>query len=92
MLCGKHKESCQLFLHLYGANHSGRAVLAIRLPPFTCWNCWFESRLEHGYLSVVYVVCCQVYVSASVSSLVQRSPTECGVSECDHEASTTSRP
>jgi hypothetical protein len=29
------------------------------------------------------VVCCQVEVSAMGRSLVQRSPTECGMSECD---------
>jgi hypothetical protein len=46
----------------------------------------------HGYLSVVSVVCCQVEVSATSSSLVQRSPTDCGVSECDREASKTRRP
>jgi hypothetical protein len=36
---------------------------------------------------LVSVVCCQVEVSATGWSLVQRSPTECGVSECDREAS-----
>jgi len=30
--------------------------------------------------------CCQVEVSASGRSLVQRSPIECGVSECDRKA------
>ena len=40
----------------------------------------------------VGVVCCQVEVSASRLSLVQRSPTECGVSECDREASIMRRP
>jgi hypothetical protein len=35
----------------------------------------------------VSVVCCQVEVSASGWSLVHRRPTECGVSECDREAS-----
>jgi hypothetical protein len=39
-------------------------------------------------LSVVF---CQEEVSASVRSLVQRSPTECGVSECDHEGQTITR-
>ena len=34
-------------------------------------------------MSVVSVVCCQVEVSKSGRSLVQRSPTECGLSECD---------
>ena len=38
------------------------------------------------------VVCCQVEVSASGWSLVQRSPTECGVSECDHLSSIMRRP
>ena len=36
-------------------------------------------------LSVVSVVCCQVEVSATGRSLVQRSPIESGVSECDRE-------
>jgi hypothetical protein len=37
---------------------------------------------------LVSVVCCQLEVSATSWSLVQRSPTECGVSKkCDREAS-----
>jgi hypothetical protein len=44
------------------------------------------------WISVVNVVCRQVEVSATGGSLVQRSPTECGVSECDREASTMRRP
>jgi hypothetical protein len=40
----------------------------------------------------VSVVCCQVEVSASSRSLVQRSPTECGVPECNGEASSARRP
>jgi hypothetical protein len=35
----------------------------------------------HGCLSLVSVVCCQVEVSATGWSLVQRSPTDCGVSQ-----------
>jgi len=38
-------------------------------------------------MSVVIVVCCQVEVSALGCSLVQRRPTDCGVSECDRESS-----
>jgi len=34
----------------------------------------------HGFLSVVSVVCCQVEVSATGRSLVQRSPTDCAAS------------
>jgi hypothetical protein len=40
----------------------------------------------------VSFVCCQVEVSASGRSPVQRSPTDCGVSECDREASIMRRP
>jgi hypothetical protein len=36
--------------------------------------------------------CCQVEVSATGWSLLQRSPTECGVSECDRDASIMRRP
>jgi hypothetical protein len=51
----------------------------------TYWYCGFESLLEHACLSFVSVVCCPVEVSASGWSLVERRPTECGVSECDRE-------
>jgi hypothetical protein len=37
-------------------------------------------------------VCCQVEVSPTGLSLAQRSPTACGVSECDREVSTVRRP
>jgi len=37
-------------------------------------------------MSVVSVVYCKVAVSATSWLPVQRSPTECGVTECDHEA------
>ena len=37
----------------------------------------------HGYLSVVIVVCCQVEVSVTSFSLVQRSPTDCNAPLCD---------
>jgi len=43
-------------------------------------------------MSLVSVVCCQVEVSASGWSLVQRSTTEGGVSERDHESLTVKRP
>ena len=45
-----------------------------------------------GGMNVCLACCCQVDVSASDWSLVQRSPTECGVSVCDREASTMTRP
>ena len=53
---------------------------------------WVRIPSGHESLSLVSVVCCQVEVSALGWSRVQRSPTECGVSECDHEASEMRRP
>ena len=51
------------------------------LRPPACCDCGFESRRGHVCLSLVIVVCCQVEVSSSRWSLVQRIPTDCGVSE-----------
>ena len=49
-------------------------------------------RIPPGaWMSVSSVVCCQVEVSASGCSLVQRGPTHCGASECDREASIMGR-
>jgi hypothetical protein len=55
----------------------------VGLRPHNCWDSGFESRRGLGCLSVVNVVCCQVEVFATVRSLVQRSPTDCGASESD---------
>jgi len=46
----------------------------------------FDSHPGNGCLYLACVVCCQVEFSASGRSLVQRSPTVYGVSECDREA------
>ena len=73
---------------LYGweTDPSGRAVYGVGLRLLASWDLGFESRWRHGCLSLVSVVCCQVEVSATGWSLVQRSRTECGVSsECDRE-------
>jgi hypothetical protein len=43
----------------------------VRLLPFACWDCGFETRRRHGCLCLVSVVCCQVEVSATSWSLVQ---------------------
>ena len=42
--------------------------------------------------SLLNVVCCQIGVSATGRSLVQRSPTDCGVSECDQVQQEPSAP
>jgi len=46
-----------------------------------------ESHRGHGRLSLGSVVCCQIWVSATGETLVQRSPTDCVVSERDLETS-----
>ena len=52
------------------------------------------SNPARGYLclSLVSVVCCQRKVSVTGQSLVQTSPTECDVSDCDQETSTMRKP
>jgi len=54
--------------------------------PLDFWDYGFESRQGHGCLTLVSFVCCQVEVSASGSSLEQRSPFDCDVAECDRES------
>ena len=54
------------------------------LRPLACWGLRVRIPPEHWYLSLVSAVCCQVQVSASGSSLVQRSPTECGMWALPH--------
>jgi len=44
---------------------------------------WVKFCWEYGCFSLVSVVCCQVEVSASGSSLMHRSPTKC-VCVCGH--------
>jgi hypothetical protein len=51
------------------------------LRPLVRWDCGFESRRGYGCRCLVSVVCCQVEISVSGWSLVQRSPTECCVSK-----------
>jgi len=43
---------------------------------------WFEFHRGHGCFSLVSVVCCQVKVSATSWSFIQRSPTDCVESLC----------
>jgi len=44
------------------AELNGCAVEVVSLRPLTCWDCGLESRREHGCLSLVSVVCCQLDV------------------------------
>jgi hypothetical protein len=67
----------------FKARVCGRSVFGIAGP---------NPAKRRGCLSLTSVVCCQIQVSVSGLSLVQRSRTECGVSERDREASIKRRP
>jgi hypothetical protein len=69
-------------MHNSFADPSSRPVYGVRLRPLACCDRGFKSHWRHGCLFVVSVVCCQVEVSATDWSLVQRSPTDCGASLC----------
>jgi hypothetical protein len=56
-----------------------------------CWLAGIAGSVPAGGVDV-YCECCQVEVCATGRSLVQRSSTECGVSECHHKASIMMRP
>jgi hypothetical protein len=69
------------------------------IPVATPSKAWVCGRLLAGIAGSntagfmhVCVVCCQVEVSETGRSLVQRSPTDCDVSECVLEASPMRRP
>ena len=62
---------------------------------FLCWDCGFDSCWQYGCMSLVSVACCQVEVSVSGWSPLQRNPTECGVecrTGCYFETSPIRRP
>jgi hypothetical protein len=69
-----------------GADPCGRAVQGVGLRLLACWDCGFESRRGLGCLYLMFVVCCQVEVSAKDRQFIQRNPTA-WVSLCDLEAS-----
>ena len=62
-------------------NHCATAVPSngkVGLRPLAFWDCRFESLRRNGSSSLMIVVWCQVKVSESSWSLVQRSPTDSG--------------
>ena len=59
---------------------------SLGLQLLACWDYRFESHWQHRFLCLVSVVCSQVVIPAMGWSLIQRSPTECGVSKSNHEA------
>jgi len=88
----------KLEFRFYSTNRTFTPIpVAARSKAWVCgsslsWDCGFEYRAGNWCLSPGCVMCCRVEVSATDWSLVQRSPNRCGVSENDHESSTTRRP
>ena len=86
----------QIFLpHIKSSLGTGKQIVVARfkvrvrcrsLAGIASWN------PAGGMDLLLSVLCCQVEVSALGLSHVQRSPTECGVSEYDYEASILGRP
>ena len=76
---GKYVESLSQWPRGLKRGYAAARLLGLWVRiPLAAWN------------SVVGVVCCQAEVFAAGLSFVQRSPTECGVSECDRKTSTLS--
>jgi hypothetical protein len=83
-------------------NNLSYAWYLIPIPVATRSNAWVCSRsltgiagsnpAVHMDMSLVSVACCQGEVSPTGRSLIQRSPTECVVSECDRGTWTMRRP
>jgi len=80
--CGTGSESICVMCNLLLACRSGISVWGVGIRSLACWDCGFQSHRGHGCLSVVSVVCCQVEVSATHWSRVQRSPTDCEAYLC----------
>jgi len=59
---------------------------------FAFYNCMFELCRRHACHSPVSVGFCHAQIFTMGLSLVQRNPTEYGVSKYDHETSTGRRP
>jgi len=64
----------------------GRALQGVGLRPLACWNCGIES---HGGMEVCFGCCVlsRRVASATGRSLLQRSPAQCVVFQCESEAS-----
>jgi hypothetical protein len=76
---------------LQSKNNEVRYKKNIESPIPEQWSTRYEQKPKHRRkkilprhesFSVTFVVCCQVEVSATSWSLVQRSPTDCGASLC----------
>jgi len=68
------------------SHHNDRAVYGVGLRLVACWDWGFLSCRGHGCLSLVSAVLSGRRLCVGLIP-VQRSPTSCGMSECDREAS-----
>jgi len=79
----------------WNLNSRGPIPVAARFKAWVCGR-WIAgiavSNPTGAWMSLVSFVCCQVDISATFQSLVQKSPSECGVSGGDLETSMMRRP
>jgi len=73
-------------------NPGAHAVKGLGMRPFPCWDCGFESRQGHGYLSVALFVCCEVQVLWRADHSSRESYRVWCVAVCDLETSSMRRP
>jgi len=67
--CPIQKKKYQIFM----CRSQWERGLGVGVRPLACWNCGFESRRQHGCLSLVSTVCCQVEGSARADQSAQVS-------------------
>ena len=78
----EHRTLSEVGCYGYSIRRFGRFQWPrVDLRPLARWDCGFESRRGMNVF-LLSVVCCQVEVSATSWSLVQRSSTGCGASLC----------
>jgi hypothetical protein len=68
--------------YLLRADPSGREVQGEGLRPFPCWDCEFDSRRRHEFLSLLSVVCSQVKGLCDGSIPHPEKSCDCTVSFC----------
>ena len=55
----RHLGQCRFHSNEFNFDSGGRVVSGVGLRPLACWNCGFESRWGHRYLSLANVLCGQ---------------------------------